>query len=78
FPFADTYLKLGGGTLRTHAEFTRFSRKDAETYPHYDAALEKVAQVLRDLSLKVPPNVGGGLRALMSGATQGWPLAKME
>ncbi|MBS0284575.1 MAG: NAD(P)/FAD-dependent oxidoreductase, partial [Proteobacteria bacterium] len=77
FPFADTYLKLGGGAARTQAEFARFNRKDAETYPHYDAALEKVAQVLRDLALKVPPNVGGGLRALMSGATQGWPLAKM-
>lgn len=77
FPFENTYLKLGGGTLRTQAEFARFSQKDAQTYPHYDAALEKVAQVLRDIALKVPPNVGGGLRALMSGATQGWPLAKM-
>ena len=77
FPFENDYLKLGGGTERTQAEFARFNARDAETYPRYDAALEKVAQVLRDLALKVPPNVGGGLRALMSGASQGWPLAKM-
>jgi phytoene dehydrogenase-like protein len=77
FPFADTYLKLGGGTQRTQAEFARFSQKDADAYPAYDAALEKVAQVLRDLALKTPPNVGGGLRALLAGAAQGWPLSKM-
>ena len=51
FPFPDTYLKLGGAPGRTEAEFARFSRKDAEAYPKYDAALEKVAQVLRDIAL---------------------------
>ena len=77
FPFEDNYLKLGGGTQRTQAEFARFSQKDADAYPAYDAALEKVAQVLRDLALKTPPNAGGGLRALLAGAAQGWPLSKM-
>ncbi len=77
FPFPDTYLKLGGGMERTQAEFARFSKKDAQTYPAYDAALEKVANILRDLALKAPPNVGGGLAALGALATQGWPLAKM-
>ncbi|MCX8475082.1 MAG: NAD(P)/FAD-dependent oxidoreductase [Sphingomonas sp.] len=78
FPFQNDYLKLGGGTARTQAEFARFSPRDAEAYPRYDAALEKVAQVLRDLALKTPPNVGGGLRALLAGAAQGWPLSKMD
>ena len=59
FPFESDYLKLGGGTARTQAEFARFSPRDAEAYPRYDAALEKVAQVLRDLALKTPPSVGG-------------------
>jgi phytoene dehydrogenase-like protein len=77
FPFPDTYLKLGGGMERTQAEFARFSKKDAATYPAYDAALEKVANVLRDLALKAPPNVGGGLPALAALAAQGWPMAKM-
>ncbi|TGX49671.1 NAD(P)/FAD-dependent oxidoreductase [Sphingomonas gei] len=77
FPFENDYITLGGGTARTQAEFARFSQRDADTYPRYDAALEKVAQVLRDLALKTPPNAGGGLRTLLSGATQGWPLSKL-
>ncbi|PKB14707.1 phytoene dehydrogenase-like protein [Novosphingobium kunmingense] len=78
FPFSDTYLKLGGGAGRTEAEFARFSAKDAAAYPAYDAALEKVANVLRDLALQAPPNVGGGLTALLAAAKQGWPMAKLD
>ena len=78
FPFPDTYLKLGGGPGRTEAEFARFSKADAAAYPAYDAALEKVAQVLRDIALQAPPNVGGGLSALVAAARQGWPMAQMD
>jgi phytoene dehydrogenase-like protein len=78
FPFPDTYLKLGGGADRTMAEFSRFSKKDAAAYPAYDAALEKVAQVLRDIALQIPPNVGGGLSSLIAAAKQGWPMARMD
>jgi phytoene dehydrogenase-like protein len=77
FPFESTYLKLGGGAGRTEAEFARFSQKDADTYKHYDAALEKVAQVLRDIALQTPPNVGGGVRSLLAAAQQGWPISKL-
>jgi len=78
FPFPDTYLKLGGGADRTMAEFARFNARDAASYPAYDAALEKVAQVLRDIALQAPPNVGGGLGALVAAARQGWPMAKLD
>ena len=78
FPFPDTYLTLGGGTDRTTAQFARFSAKDAAAYPAYDAALERVAGVLRDLALQTPPNVGGGLNALVAAAKQGWPMANMD
>ena len=77
-PFENDYLKLGGGMARTQAEFARFSDRDAAAYPAYDAALEKVAQVLRDLALKAPPNAGGGLSALAEMARQGWPLARLD
>ena len=76
-PFESDYLKLGGGMERTKAQFARFNPRDAQAYPAYDGALDKVAQVLRDLALETPPNAGGGLRALLSGARQGWPLAKL-
>jgi phytoene dehydrogenase-like protein len=77
FPFPDAYLKLGGGMARTQAEFARFSAKDAAVYPAYDAALGKVADVLRNLALKAPPNVGGGIAALGVFAQQAWPLAQL-
>ncbi len=75
FPHEDGYLKLGGGAARTQAEFARFCPRDAETFPHYEEALERVADVLRDLSLKTPPNAGGGIRALLAAAAQGRKLA---
>jgi phytoene dehydrogenase-like protein len=78
FPHEGGYLKLGGGQLRTQAEFARFSKKDAETFPKYEEALERVAEVLRDLALKTPPNAGGGVRALLAAAAQGRRLAKMD
>lgn len=77
-PFADTYLKLGGGAGRTQAEFARLSAHDAAAYPRYDAALERMAQLLRDLALRCPPRVGGGFAALASAAKQGWPLARLD
>ena len=78
FPFPDTYLTLGGGMQRTQEQFARFSRRDAEAYPRYDAALERVAQVLRDLALRIPPNAGGGLAEVVAAARQGWPLARLD
>ena len=77
FPHENGYLKLGGGEDRTRAEFARYSQKDADTFPKYEEALERVADVLRDLSLKTPPNAGGGLRALIAAAMQGKKLAGM-
>ena len=72
------YLKLGGGLERTQAEFRKFSKHDADTLPAYYDALEGVASVLRDLALKSPPNVGEGLRTLLSGASQGWGMARLD
>src|ERR1700733_11835799 len=71
------YLKLGGGLERTQGEFRRFSAHDADVLPAYYDALEGVAEVLRDLALKTPPNAGGGLRSLLAVATQGRRLAAM-
>jgi phytoene dehydrogenase-like protein len=78
FPFEKDYLKLGGGTARTQAEFARFSLRDADAFPHYEAALERVAEVLRGLALETPPNAGGGLRDLLAAAVQGRRLARLD
>jgi phytoene dehydrogenase-like protein len=72
------YLKLGGGLERTQKEFARFSEHDAAVLPEYYDMLEGVADVLRDLALKSPPNVGGGIRTLIDAAVQGRGLMKLS
>jgi phytoene dehydrogenase-like protein len=69
------YLKLGGGLARTQAEFARFSAKDAAALPAYYDALESVADVLRDMVLRCPPNAGDGLAMVAAALRQGRRLA---
>ena len=66
------YLKVGGGLEATQREVARHSRRDAEALPAYYAMLDRVAAVLRDLLLATPPNVGGGIPALLDA----WKVAK--
>lgn len=72
------YLKLGGGLEATQAEFRRFSEHDARVLPAYYDALEGVADVLRDLAMKSPPNVGGGIKTLIDGIVQAGGLMKLS
>jgi len=66
------HLTVGGGLAATQAQFAKFSRRDADALPAYYAMLERVADVLRDLLLATPPNVGGGAPALLGA----WKVAK--
>ena len=72
------YLKLGGGLARTQAEFRKFSTRDADILPQYYDALEGVADILRDLALKAPPNAGEGMRTFIEGIKQGRGLARLS
>lgn len=72
------YLKLGGGLEKTQAEFRKFSEHDARILPEYYDSLEAVADVLRDLAMKTPPNLGGGIKTLIDGALQGRKLAGLS
>ncbi|MGN6500054.1 MAG: phytoene desaturase family protein [Tsuneonella sp.] len=76
-PLEGDYLVLGGGLEATQAEFARFSRADAAALPAYYAMLETVADVLRDLALRVPPDISGGVRGLIDAALQTRALAKL-
>ena len=71
----STYLKLGGGLERTQEEFKKFSEKDAARLPEYYDRIEAVADVLRDLSIKTPPNPKQGIRAALNAVLQLWPIA---
>ncbi len=66
------FLKVGGGLAVTQAEVARHSRRDAERLPGYYAMLDRVADVLRELVLATPPNVGAGIGALLDA----WKVAR--
>ena len=55
------YLIIGNDLTRTQAELRKFSRRDAERLPDYHSSLRTVADLLRDLALRTPPNIGDGL-----------------
>ncbi len=61
-------LLMPYGLAKRQQAIAQFSARDAERLPAYDAALEKAADVLRDLVLRTPPNVGGGIAELVKGA----------
>ena len=65
------YLKVGGGIEKTQAQFAKFSAKDAAALPHYQDALEAIADLLRDMMLKAPPNAGDGLSMLTAALSHG-------
>jgi phytoene dehydrogenase-like protein len=58
-PFPDgRYLLLGPDKNLVHREIAKFSTKDAEAYPRYEAFLEEIAAILEPLMAMVPPNPG--------------------
>ncbi|HEY5426560.1 MAG TPA: NAD(P)/FAD-dependent oxidoreductase [Candidatus Tumulicola sp.] len=57
-PFLDgRYLMLGTGSSKDVEEISKFSKRDAENYPKYEAMLERVASVVEPTLTQVPPNL---------------------
>src|SRR6266851_2862166 len=71
-PFPDgRYLLLGPDSAMNRREIAKFSTRDAENYPKYEAMLERVADVIEPTLLLRPPNLlKPGLRDL-------WRLFKL-
>jgi phytoene dehydrogenase-like protein len=65
---AERGLVMPYGLANRQRAIAAFSVRDAERLPAYDAALERAADLLRDLVLRTPPNVGGGIAAFARGA----------
>ena len=70
-PFPDgRYLMMGPDKEMTHREIAKFSTKDAEAYPKYEAMLEHVANFFEPMLTQTPPDPFGGLGSL-------WKLGKL-
>src|SRR5687768_16069967 len=56
-PFPDgRHLLLGPDAKMNHEEISKFSKKDAEAYPRYEAMLTEVAELLEPVMKMVPLN----------------------
>jgi phytoene dehydrogenase-like protein len=77
-PLEKGYLKVGGGLEATQRELARFSERDAARLPDYYKAVERVADVLRALVLRCPPNIGGGLIDIVRAVQAGSLFKKLD
>ncbi|WP_020399306.1 phytoene desaturase family protein [Kordiimonas gwangyangensis] len=72
FPLDDkNYLMFPSDGAAKRREFAKFSEKDAQALERYEDDIEAVADELRALLLKSPPNAAGGMRDLMQAASLG-------
>jgi phytoene dehydrogenase-like protein len=51
------YLMLGPDAKRNHDEIAKFSSRDADAYPRYEALLSRVAEILEPTLSQTPPDV---------------------
>src|SRR5437016_14363499 len=57
-PFPDgRYLFMWQDRRKTLEEIAKFSKRDAEAYPRYEAHLERLSEVIESLLLQIPPDV---------------------
>jgi len=72
------YLMLGRGVAADAAEIAKFSKRDAEAFPKYEAMLERVASVIEPTLTQIPPNVlRPGLGDLLNMGKMGRAMQKM-
>jgi phytoene dehydrogenase-like protein len=77
-PLTDgSYFKMGASAEQTRAEIAKFSVRDAERLPAYYDMLTRVSDVMRALSVRAPPNVGGGLKDIVAGISVGNQLRRL-
>ena len=78
-PLPDNeYIRTGATLAETQKEFARFSPRDAERLPAYYVMLDRVADVMREMVLETPPNIGGGLSDLWRGLKAGNRMRRLS
>ncbi len=79
WPHPDgNFLAFPMGSEKLKAEIALFSQKDADALDRYSRDIEMVAEIMRELLLQTPPNVGGGLRDIFKAAKIGNRLRKLS
>jgi phytoene dehydrogenase-like protein len=76
-PFPDgRYLFMWQDEQKTLAEIAKFSKRDAEVFPRYEAHLERLSEVIESLLLQIPPDVP--LQEYLEGAARDCGLSEKE
>lgn len=77
-PYPDgRYLMMGPDRELTAREIAKFSARDAEAYPRYEAMLTRVADFLEPLLSRTPPDPFGGLSDVIRLGRIGWQFRKL-
>src|SRR5947208_7467038 len=72
------YLLMGPDKEMTRREVSKFSKKDAESLPKFEAMLERVATFLEPMLIETPPNPWStSPRNLMQLAKMAWNFRKL-
>jgi phytoene dehydrogenase-like protein len=67
------FLKMGGGLERTQLEVAKYSARDAAALPTYYERLDAIGDLLRELALQTPPELGA---LAASSWPRGWRQAR--
>lgn len=71
-------FRMGMGEAQDRSEIARFSSVDAERLPAYQSMLGQVADVLRELAVETPPNLGGGLPDWVAAVRTGNRMRRLD
>jgi len=72
------YLLMGPDRAMTHREVSKFSTKDADSLPRFEALLDRVAGFVEPMLLETPPNPwSNGPGNLMKLARTAWSFRKL-
>ena len=73
FPEGGSLTIFDDDPARTHEQIAKWSKKDADTWPKWNAWLEGIADVMGPLLTQVPPNIGSRRPSdLLDLAKLGW------
>ena len=74
----DRYLLMGPDKQMTHREVSKFSKKDADNLPRFEAMLERIAAFLEPMLLETPANPWSNTPGnLMKLAQSAWNFRKL-
>ncbi|HEY3264544.1 MAG TPA: NAD(P)/FAD-dependent oxidoreductase [Actinomycetota bacterium] len=78
FPDGRSITVYADDAARSYDSIAKFSKKDAETMPQWEAWLKNVADVLGPMLLRVPPKLGSmAPRDLLDTVAAGWRSRKL-